>query len=182
MDGGQELAGKSQRKQVRGRQGDIDSGMAAWTVKTGHVRNTDQRRIKQILLQQRETSNQLKIRKTSHPLFPPKLSAQPQRRNCFSGTLSKYRAPFLGYFSKSCAISARSSVDNSTSPPAWFSKVRFTFLCNAGAWGHNEGGPTRVGKQNSRGPSQRYDVVTERANPGDAHLSGGDALPIRYDS
>ena len=87
------------------------------------------------------TSNQLKIRTTSNPFFRPSLNedlnAQPQRCNCFSDALSKYRAPFLGYFSKSCAISARSSVDNSTSPPAWFSKVRLTFLFNAGAWSHD---------------------------------------------
>jgi len=63
------LARKSQRKQVRGRQGDIDSDMAAWAVKTAHVRHTDQRRIKQMLLQRRETSNQLKFRKTSPPFF-----------------------------------------------------------------------------------------------------------------
>jgi hypothetical protein len=53
---------------------------------------------------------------------------QPQRCSCCSVGPSTYRAPFLGYFSKSCAISARSSVDSSTSPPARFSNVRFAFL------------------------------------------------------
>ena len=33
--------------------------------------------------------------------FPPNLNAQPQRCNCFSDAPSIYRAPFLGYFSKS---------------------------------------------------------------------------------
>lgn len=57
-----------------------------------------------------------------------KSSTQFQRCNFSSDTPSKYRAPFLGYFSKSCAISARFSVDSSTSPALRFSRVRFTFL------------------------------------------------------
>jgi hypothetical protein len=55
-------------------------------------------------------------------------STQFQRCKFSSSTPSIYRVPFLGYFSKSCPISAKSSVDNSTSPAPRFSKVRFTFL------------------------------------------------------
>ena len=63
MDGGQVLAAKV--SEVR----ELDLHISTWTVKTGHVGNTDQRRIKRILLQhQRETSNQSKIRITPTPL------------------------------------------------------------------------------------------------------------------
>ncbi len=79
--------------------------------------------------QERETSNKSTIRTPSpRLLFRRRLSAQPQRWNSFSARPSTYREPFLGYFSKSCAISARSSVDSSTSPLARFSEVRFAFL------------------------------------------------------
>jgi hypothetical protein len=61
-------------------------------------------------------------------LFP---GAQFQRFNCSSGA-STYRPPFLGYFSNSCATSARSSVDSSTSPACRFSNVRFMFLRRTG--------------------------------------------------
>ena len=57
-------------------------------------------------------------------------SAQFQRCKCCSMP-SIYRPPFIGYVSKTCAISARSSVDSSTSPACRFSKVRFTFLRSA---------------------------------------------------
>jgi hypothetical protein len=76
-------------------------------------------------------------------LFP---GAQFQRFNCSSGA-STYRPPFLGYFSNSCATSARSSVDSSTSPACRFSNVRFMFLRRTG---HTQSIKKRDGRELTR--------------------------------
>ena len=79
---------------------------------------------------QTQTSNEstIHINVPYTPFIPPNLNAQPQRCNCCSLRPSTCRAPFLVYFSNGYAISARSSVDGSTSPADKFSKIRFAFL------------------------------------------------------
>ncbi len=126
----------------------------------------------------------LRHESTIHTAYPPSSTEpQPQRCNCCSVGPSTYRAPFLGYFSKSCAISARSSVDSSTSPPARFSNVRFAFLPRPhGVHGQRNRQRTSYmwEKENLRGSGKRDHVVAESANPRDAQLRDRDAFPIRY--
>jgi hypothetical protein len=110
---------RSQNQQVQMRRG-------LWNrvcgVQIRHVRNTDPTTAEGLRM-----SRQF-VQRIVNPSFRLDLNTQPQRCNCSSVRPSTYRAPFRGNFSNSCAISAKSSVDSSTSPADKFSKVRFAFL------------------------------------------------------
>ena len=109
----------SQNQQVQMRRG-------LWNrvcgVQIRHVRSTDPTTAEELRM-----SRQF-VQCTVNRSFRLDLNTQPQRCNCCSERPSTYRAPFRGNFSNSCAISAKSSVDSSTSPADKFSKVRFAFL------------------------------------------------------
>ena len=98
-------------------------------------------------------------------------------------TPSIYRAPFLGYFFNSSPISAKSSVDNSTSPALRFSKVRFMFL--QGTNGVNDEQERQETQGRYRGRSYTHEdpgsgmMWLPRA-PTQAILSWATVMPLRF--